>query len=81
MLASERTAGRRIEPTATFPSRKKIAGHYVYLTKSPAARLAAVRAGFGIGVLSHHRAYLKLGARIRYFLIGRCPKLIENVSR
>lgn len=48
--------GARIEPAASFPSKKKITGHYVYVTNSPAAQISAVRAGFGIGVLSHRWA-------------------------
>ncbi|MGI9284934.1 MAG: LysR family transcriptional regulator [Pseudomonadales bacterium] len=50
------TARTRIEPAPDFLSRETIAGHYVYLTNSPAAQIGAVRAGFGIGVLSHRWA-------------------------
>lgn len=48
--------GTRINPAAVFPTKEKFAGRYTYLTNSPAAQISAVRAGFGVGVLSHRWA-------------------------
>ncbi|MDZ7785175.1 MAG: LysR substrate-binding domain-containing protein [Halioglobus sp.] len=42
----------------TFPVQHALPGTYVYISNSPAAQMAAVRAGFGIGVLSHRWAAL-----------------------
>lgn len=39
-----------------FPATLLLPGNYVYLSNSPAAQLAAVQAGFGIGILSHRWA-------------------------
>lgn len=42
----------------TFPVQHALPGTYAYLSNSPAAQMAAVRAGFGVGVLSHRWAAL-----------------------
>jgi len=46
-------AGTQINVERAFPTANKIPGNYTYLTNSPTAQMAAVRAGFGIGPLSH----------------------------
>jgi len=43
----------RVNPGHLFPATHQLAGKYVYVSNSPAAQLAAVQAGFGIGILSH----------------------------
>ncbi len=55
------TLGTRIKPVANSHFGEEIAGRYVYLTNSPAAQISAVRAGFGIGMLSHRWAVLAKG--------------------
>lgn len=44
------------DSNSAFPSQSKIAGNYVFQSNSPAAQVSAVRAGFGIGVLSNRWA-------------------------
>ena len=44
-----------------FPTEERLPGNYVYLTNSPAAQLAAVEAGFGIGVMSHRWVTMRGG--------------------
>ena len=39
--------------TGPFANAERLPGNYVYLSNSPAAQMAAVQAGFGIGELSH----------------------------
>ena len=46
----------RSDPFSAFPSKEKIPGHYVFMTNSATAQISAVRAGFGIGVLSNRWA-------------------------
>ena len=58
------TTGARIEPGPSLLSMEKITGHeghYVYQSNSPAAQIAAVQAGFGIGILSHRWAAMVPG--------------------
>ena len=57
---------RPIAIDKTFTSEGQIEGNYVYLSNSPAAQLAAVEAGFGIGVLSHRWVSMR-GGLIRLF--------------
>lgn len=52
---------RQLMISKAFPADEQLAGNYVYLSNSPAAQLAAVEAGFGIGVLSHRWATLQGG--------------------
>ena len=54
-------AGTRVNHADPFPSKERIPGNYVYLSNSPAAQISAVRAGFGIGVLSHRWAAMVKG--------------------
>ena len=49
----------RVAMTKAFPTAERLPGNYVYFTNSPAAQLAAVEAGFGIGVLSHRWASMR----------------------
>lgn len=49
---------------APYPAAEIPAPRYVYVSNSPAAQLAAVQAGFGIGVLSHRWAAM-VGGLIR----------------
>ncbi|MCB1843650.1 MAG: LysR family transcriptional regulator [Halioglobus sp.] len=49
-----------------FATADQLPGTYVYLTNSPAAQMSAVRAGFGIGVLSHRWAAMT-GDLVRVF--------------
>lgn len=44
-----------------FPPEDRLPGNYVYLTNSPAAQLAAVEAGFGIGVMSRRWVSMRGG--------------------
>jgi DNA-binding transcriptional LysR family regulator len=44
-----------------FPTEDRLPGNYVYLTNSPAAQLAAVEAGFGIGALSRRWVSMRGG--------------------
>ncbi|MEH6516398.1 MAG: LysR family transcriptional regulator [Halioglobus sp.] len=46
----------RMEPVGILAPIKEMAGPAVYSTNSPAAQLSAVRAGFGIGMVSHRWA-------------------------
>ncbi|MFT4615343.1 MAG: DNA-binding transcriptional LysR family regulator [Bacteroidia bacterium] len=55
------TAGTGLDTSLAFPSATPIPGNYVYLTNSPAAQMSAVRAGFGIGVVSHRWAAMAGG--------------------
>lgn len=55
------TLGSRIKPIADSLLGEEISGRFVYLTNSPAAQLSAVRAGFGIGMLSHRWAVMASG--------------------
>ncbi len=58
------TGGTRMDPGPSFLSAEKITGHtghYVYLSNSATAQIAAVRAGFGIGILSHRWAAMVPG--------------------
>lgn len=55
-MAQGRMAANRV-----FPSEEQLEGKIVYLTNSPAAQLAAVEAGFGIGVVSHRWASIRPG--------------------
>jgi DNA-binding transcriptional LysR family regulator len=55
-MAQGRMAANRV-----FPSEEPLPGKIVYLTTSPAAQLAAVEAGFGIGVVSHRWASIRPG--------------------
>jgi DNA-binding transcriptional LysR family regulator len=48
--------GNRPREPHTFPVTQPLPGDYVYLSNSATAQLAAVRAGFGVGVLSHRWA-------------------------
>ena len=43
----------RLDASTAFPYEDPLPGNYVYVTNSPAAQLAAVEAGFGIGAMSH----------------------------
>jgi len=47
------TLGTRGDAGYALPGGDPLPGNYVYLTNSPGAQMAAVRAGFGIGPLSH----------------------------
>lgn len=51
----------RMAMDRVFPSEENIEGKIVYLTNSPAAQLAAVESGFGIGVVSHRWASMRPG--------------------
>ncbi len=57
-------AGMNIEVDSVFPVEERLEGNYVYLSNSPAAQLAAVQAGFGIGALSNRWAAM-MGDLIR----------------
>ena len=50
-----------IDIDKAFPAEDPMPGNYVYLTNSPTAQLAAVDAGFGIGVLSRRWAAIRGG--------------------
>lgn len=54
-------SGTRIDSNLAFPTAQPLPGNYVYLSNSPAAQMSAVRAGFGIGVLSHRWAAMSGG--------------------
>lgn len=43
-------------PPTPYPELPEVQGNDVYITNSPAAQLSAVKAGFGIGVISHRYA-------------------------
>lgn len=49
-------SGSDIRSAVAFPTATALPGKYVYLTNSPAAQMAAVQSGFGLGVLSHRWA-------------------------
>jgi DNA-binding transcriptional LysR family regulator len=51
-------ARERVETAMALPPTDPLGDHYSYLTNSPAAQMAAVRCGFGIGALSHRWAAL-----------------------
>ena len=51
----------RLAAAKAFPVNESIVGNYVYVTNSPAAQLAAVEAGFGIGVMSHRWVTMREG--------------------
>ncbi len=55
------TSGSGIESTLALPRSEPLPGTYVYLTNSPAAQMSAVKAGFGIGALSHRWAAMQGG--------------------
>ncbi len=55
-LVGLQAAGVGMNSVQAFPASESLQGNYVYLTNSSAAQLAAVQAGFGIGVLSHRWA-------------------------
>ncbi len=55
------TFGTRIKPIADSLLGDEISGRFVYLTNSSAAQISAVRAGFGIGMLSHRWAVMAPG--------------------
>ena len=52
------TFGARIKLIVGSLQDEEVAGRFVYLTNSPTAQLSAVRAGFGIGMLSHRWAVM-----------------------
>ncbi|NND69631.1 MAG: LysR family transcriptional regulator [Halioglobus sp.] len=52
-------AGTDLRSPIAFPQANPLPGQYVYLTNSPAAQLSAVRAGFGIGLISHRWATMQ----------------------
>ena len=54
------TQGRLVLERA-FPTEERLPGNYVYLSNSPTAQLAAVAAGFGIGVISRRWASMRGG--------------------
>lgn len=68
-------AGTRINADGVFPESAKQEGRYVYLTNSPAAQLGAVRAGFGIGLLSHRMA--TMNNELERVLPGVTPHSID----
>ena len=51
----------RITVEKAFPTDERLPGNYVYLTNSPTAQLAAVEAGFGIGVMSRRWVSMRGG--------------------
>ncbi|HEY6131551.1 MAG TPA: LysR substrate-binding domain-containing protein, partial [Halioglobus sp.] len=55
-LVGLQAAGTAMNSPMMFPPSPSVAGNYVYLTNSSAAQLSAVKAGFGVGILSHRWA-------------------------
>jgi DNA-binding transcriptional LysR family regulator len=55
-LVGLHTPGNRAHAIQPFPANDPLPGNYVYVSNSATAQLAAVQAGFGIGVLSHRWA-------------------------
>ena len=53
--------GSNMEVSEVFPYGDPVPGNYVYFTNSPAAQMAAVEAGFGIGLLSHRWVSMRGG--------------------
>lgn len=51
----------RMAISKAFPTEERLPGNYVYLTNSPTAQLAAVEAGFGIGVMSRRWVSMRGG--------------------
>ncbi len=51
-----RTPGNRENLFESFPFPEPLPGRYTYVSNSPTAQMAAVKAGFGIGLLSHRWA-------------------------
>lgn len=60
MVGLDATQGRMAISRA-FPTEERLPGNYVYLTNSPTAQLAAVEAGFGIGVMSRRWVSMRGG--------------------
>src|SRR6056297_1906511 len=56
LVGLDTASGPRMPTSIAFATADALPGTYVYLTNSPAAQMSAVRAGFGIGVLSHRWA-------------------------
>tara|TARA_R110000823_G_scaffold27609_16_gene80435 strand:- start:4546 stop:5475 length:930 start_codon:yes stop_codon:yes gene_type:complete len=56
LVGLDTSSGPRMPASMAFAGADALPGTYVYLTNSPAAQMSAVRAGFGIGVLSHRWA-------------------------
>lgn len=51
----------RMTVEKAFPTEDRLPGNYVYLTNSPTAQIAAIEAGFGIGVVSRRWASMRSG--------------------
>ena len=60
MVGLDTTYGR-LAVSKAFPTEERLPGNYVYLTNSPTAQLAAVKAGFGIGVMSRRWVSMRGG--------------------
>jgi len=52
-------AGTDVRSPVALTRANPLPGRYVYLSNSPAAQLSAVRAGFGIGLISHRWATMQ----------------------